>query len=183
MVVVLGLYLIALPIIPAVQFWWQKSRGFKPAAYTVTALNNQTVPAELIPADNRLVIPAIGLDEAIKEGNSLAAADSGVWRLPHSSQPADGSNTVLAGHRFSYSPSVARPFYNLDKVNQGDEIVVFWQKQLYRYRVIQKLVVTPEQTSIEAPTIDNRLTLYTCTPLWTSQNRLVIIAILEPRDE
>ena len=38
------------------------------------------------------------------------------------------------------------------------------------------MVVTPNQTAIQAPTNDNRLTLYTCTPLWTARNRLVVIA-------
>jgi sortase (surface protein transpeptidase) len=36
--------------------------------------------------------------------------------------------------------------------------------------------VSAADASIEVPTTDTRLTLYTCTPLWNPQNRLVVIA-------
>jgi LPXTG-site transpeptidase (sortase) family protein len=186
-VIGVGLYLIAAPLIPAVQFWWHQRYGFEQAEYVTAAINSDTATSDettaTIPDDNRLAIPSIGLNEAINEGTSLDAASTGPWRLPHTSTPPAGSNTVIAGHRFSYEQDIARPFYNLDKVNIGDTILVFWQKQAYHYRVSEKLVVTPNQVSVEAPTVDSRLTLYTCTPLWTSQNRLVIVATLEANNE
>jgi sortase (surface protein transpeptidase) len=36
--------------------------------------------------------------------------------------------------------------------------------------------VPPDQTQIEAPTTDARLTIFTCTPLWLPKDRLVVVA-------
>lgn len=178
----LGLYLIAAPLVPGLLFWWNKRQGFEQAEYVEAVVNDESVSSDIIPDDNRIAIPSIGLNESINEGSSLTAADTGPWRLPQTSTPPEGSNTVIAGHRFSYSQDIAKPFYSLDKVKIGDQIIVYWQKQIYKYKVTEKLVVTPSQTSVQNATADSRLTLYTCTPLWTAQNRLVIVAELEVDD-
>lgn len=177
-VIGLGLYLIVSPLIPAFQFWWHKKQGFEQPAYVTSVLDgsSSSQTAAAMPEDNRLTIPSIGLDVAINEGTSLAAANTAAWRRPGSSTPPAGGNTVIVGHRYSYNIGIAKPFYNLDKVTYDDEIIVFWQKHAYKYKVTEIMVVTPNQTSIEAPTNDSRLTLYTCTPLWTAQNRLVVVA-------
>lgn len=182
-VIGLGLYLIIAPLVPALQFWWQKRHGFAQTEYVEAVVNNRPVSEDIIPDDNRIAIPSIGLNEPINEGSSLAAADTGPWRLPQTSTPPEGSNTVIVGHRFSYAQDIAKPFYSLDKVEVGNQIIIYWQKQVYKYMVVDKLVVTPNQTSIQDPTDDARLTLYTCTPLWTARNRLVIVAIPEVSDE
>lgn len=96
----------------------------------------------------------------------------GVWRVPTTSTPSQESNTVLVGHRFSYkNPSV---FYHFDKVKKGDTIYVSWKKKIYVYRVDTIRIVTPDAKDVEAPTEDPRLTIYTCTPLWSTSHRLVI---------
>jgi sortase A len=178
-VVGLGLYLIVSPLIPAMQFWWRKSHGFNQPEYVTSVLNGYTNNSVSMPEDNRIAIPSIGLDVGINEGSGLAAADTAAWRRPGSSTPPAGGNTVIVGHRYSYAINIARPFYNLDKVTYDDEIIVFWQKHAYRYKVTQIMVVTPNQVGIETPSNDSRLTLYTCTPLWTAQNRLVVVAELQ----
>lgn len=113
------------------------------------------------------------LQQPIHEGDK-AALNKGVWHTPLSSAPDKGGNVVLTGHRFTYGgPAV---FYHLDKVKQGDEIVLYWHKQKYRYQVEQVLVVPPSAAEVIAPTGQPRLTIYTCTPLVTAKNRLVIQA-------
>lgn len=175
LVVGLGFYLVLSPVLPSLDFWWRKRTGFDVPAYAESTNTNQT-PPEDIPKDNRLAIPSIGIDEVIIDSNNPNAVDKGVLRQPKTSKPPLGSNTVLIGHRFSYSPSIKFPFYNLDKVALGDSVVVAWEGVVYRYKVTEVKVVEPTEIAIEAPTEDARLTLYTCTPLWTAEKRLVIIA-------
>lgn len=126
---------------------------------------------------NQLYIPSIRLTQPILEGLSPKTVNLGVWRVPTTSTPEQESNTVLVGHRFSYKdPSV---FYHFDKIEKGDNIYVSWKKKIYVYKVDTIRVVTPKVNEVEAPTKDPRLTLYTCTPLWSTSHRLVIESKLE----
>ena len=136
----------------------------------IEALDNRTT-------ENRLVIPSIYLDTKINEGSTYDALLSGAWRRPATSTPELGGNTVLAGHRFTYQG--ASIFYNLDKVRIGDEIGVTYNGKLYKYKVREVVITTPSNTDIEAPKNETILTLYTCTPLWTTEKRLVIIAEMD----
>jgi len=104
--------------------------------------------------------------------------NSGVVRLPTGSTPDKGGNTVIVGHRFSYT-APRGIFYFLNKVHVNDEIGLVWNDKTYAYKVASVQQVPPTEISVEAPTVDARLTLYTCTPLWLPKERLVIIAELE----
>lgn len=177
----LGVYLLLSPLLPAIDFWWQKRGGFDVPAYARSGEdeNSKSLPVELIPEENRLAIPTIGLDELVFDGSNKGLIDKGVYRQYQTSTPDKGGNTVLTGHRFSYTPSVKAPFYHLDKVKLGDTISLAWQKKVYRYNVVDIRVVEPTEISVEANTKEPKLTLYTCTPLWTADKRLVIVASLE----
>ncbi len=130
--------------------------------------------------DNSLIIPAIGLNELINEGqNSTVALNKGVWRWPGGSTPGNGGNTVLAGHRFTYS-NPKGVFYFLNKIKVNDMIGLTWDDHTYSYRVKEVKVVSANQTEILKPTELPTLTLYTCTPLWNPKDRLVVVAGLEP---
>lgn len=153
--------------------WWLKHNA---PIVSSPISNSIKVDSISVPDKNTLIIPKIGVTQDILEGDSVTTVDKGPWRRPASSTPDNGSNTVIAGHRFSYSGGGV--FYNLDKVSLGDQIIMFWDGKIYEYRVTDKLEVTPEQVSIEAPTNESVLTLYTCAPLLTAKNRLVIRARL-----
>lgn len=127
-------------------------------------------------ANNKIIIPSIKLDKKINEGKNLAAANTGPWRLPYTSTPEKGGNTVIVGHRFSYVNPDAASFYMLDGVKLKDKIYVVYDHKLYQYKVVDIKVVSPSEISVEAKTDEPRLTLYTCTPLWTATDRLVITA-------
>ena len=98
----------------------------------------------------------------------------GIWHPDNTSTPDRSGNTILSGHRFTYGgPAV---LYHLDKVQVGDGITVFWDKQQYDYKVTSVQTVPPSATNVLAPTTESQLTIYTCTPLVTAKNRLVVIA-------
>jgi LPXTG-site transpeptidase (sortase) family protein len=177
-VVFLSLYIAATPLVPGVLFWWKIHFGSKPALVAANSASqpNKPTPPEVIPADNTLVIPRLEMQQIIYDGPDARTLRKGVWHRPHTGSPDQGSNTVLVGHRFTYDgPAI---FYNLDKVQTGDSIVIYWNHQKYSYKVAAVEVVPPTAIEIEAPTNDPLLTIYTCTPLWTAKNRLVIKATL-----
>ncbi|MDQ5961659.1 MAG: Sortase, partial [Patescibacteria group bacterium] len=57
------------------------------------------------------------------------------------------------------------------------KIYVVWDGILYTYGVETTETVLPTEIAIESPTPDARLTLYTCTPLWTASHRYVVHAV------
>lgn len=130
------------------------------------------------PVSNRLVIPKIGVDVEIVEGtNEAVALNQGIWRIPGTSTPDKGKNTVLSGHRFRFL-SGSRTLYLLDKVTKGDPIIVYWGGKEYDYVVSDRKIVTPNHVEILDPTTDPRLTIFTCSPLFSTKERLVLFADL-----
>lgn len=162
-------YLLIFPFMPAITYY------FDAEVVVADYSGGSTDSAAMIPAARRLIIPAIKLDTKVHAGD-VRALNKGVWHRPLSSTPTKGSNTVLAGHRFTYSdPAV---FYHLDKIKLEDKLLIAWDGRLYTYTVENITVARPIQVEFEAPTTQQILTIYTCTPLWTSKNRLVIQARL-----
>jgi sortase A len=128
---------------------------------------------------NHVVIPRLRLDEPIYDNADPKTLDLGVWLRPNTSTPDQGSNTVLTGHRWLYQNPSSAVFYNLDKVKQDDSIVVVWSGKIYVYTVNDIKTVPPTAIEVEGPTDNDTLTVYTCTPLWTATDRLVLSASLK----
>ena len=175
-VILLGLYIIITPLLPQIEFWLRDKSPESTAPYSgslaASVGSSTTNPA---PAENRIVIPSIGLNEPILESTNIGViTNGGTWRRPASATPLDNNNTVIVGHRY-YGNNVST-FYNLDKVQVGQLLAVYWQGQEFLYEVSETKIVDPATVEIEAPITDRRLTLYTCTPIWTAKNRLVVIA-------
>jgi LPXTG-site transpeptidase (sortase) family protein len=170
-VVALAIYVIGMPFIPALNWW---ARHEAPLISHPASVATPGAGSPAIPKDNTLVIPNLGLQEIIHEGSGVHTLHFGVWHLPDTSSPDKGGNMVMAGHRYTYSGSGV--FYHLDLVKTGDPIVLYWQHKRYNYTVIKTEVVPPTEVSVQAPSKDAHLTIYTCTPMWTFKNRLVILA-------
>jgi LPXTG-site transpeptidase (sortase) family protein len=178
-VLVFGLYIILLPVLPNAQFWLKRHTQAPPRLVQQNTHPSFTPgPHEDIPTQNTLVVPAMDLQEPINEGLTAAALAKGVWHRPRTSNPTQASNTVLVGHRFTYT-NPQGVFYHLDKVKVGDPLVLYWEGDKYVYKVERVFVVPPTAAEIEQPTVRPTLTLYTCTPLWSAHDRLVVQAILE----
>lgn len=183
LIILCNLYVIAAPFAPAVLFWWQNNHTDR--RQTLSAQIHQ--PAQPHPATNptnqpnHLIIPSMLLDSPVLESPMATVENTlnhGVVHLPIGSTPDKGGNTILIGHRFSYTAPKGI-FYFLNKVQVDDEIGLVWNNKTYTYKVASVRQVRPTETSVEAPTADARLTLYTCTPLWNPKDRLVVVAELE----
>jgi sortase A len=128
--------------------------------------------------ERRILIPSIGVDSPIVEGQDESALNLGAWRIPGTSTPDNGGNTVISGHRFKYLPPNNTTFYLLDKLRPDDAIQIQWNSQLYHYRVVATREVKPDQVEILENTSEARLTLFTCTPILSTARRLVVTAEL-----
>jgi sortase A len=180
LIVVINIYVLLLPLLPNVQLLFKKRAlaGVHGLPYVTSQAGQESTNANRkeAPKDNRLVIGGIALDEKIYSGTDASLVNKGVWARPNTSTPAKGSNTVLVAHRFTYNGPAT--FYNLDKMQTNDTISVYWEGKEYVYAVFEVRVVPAGTLSVEAPTNEHILTLYTCTPLWSARDRLVIKARL-----
>jgi sortase A len=136
------------------------------------------------PAEDRVYIPKIGVNVALASGGP-EALDEGSWhRFPERGDPEQGGNFIISAHRFSLgaTPNQTRtksPFYHINKLEIGDQIIVDFNKKRYGYEITSQKQVKPSETSIEAPLESDdepRMTLYTCTFKGESDGREVYFA-------
>lgn len=177
-IVLVNLFVLAAPLWPALLFAREKN---SPKAQAITKQVAASVPKGIAADAQTLLVPSMALDAPIHEGQSVKTLDKGLWRLPYTSTPDKGGNTVIVAHRFTYA-NPRGTFYHLDKVQNGDRISVLWHGKKYNYRVEATKRVPATEMAVEAPTSTPTLTLYTCTPLWDPKDRLVVRAALEEQN-
>lgn len=134
------------------------------------------LPLDLGEAIAYLTIDAIGLDDVVVAGVRAEDLRTGVGHLPGSAMPGELANAVLVGHRTTYG----QPFADLDRLAPGDEIQVVTPTGSYVYRVVEQSIVAPTALNVIAGSTDeSRLTLVTCSPRFSSRQRLVVVATLD----
>jgi len=139
--------------------------------------------------DPRLVIPKINVDVPVLYGvgsdynSQMAAMQKGVaqFAIPGAnSVPGQVGNTAIAGHSSNDlfdQGDYKFIFAQLEKLAPGDSIYANYKGIRYSYVVTKLQVVGPNDASaLVYPTTKPMLTLITCTPLGTSQNRLLVVA-------
>ena len=155
---------------------------------TINPKNNST--SQLISktkdkiTENRLYIPKIDINLPYTSGGAETMEHGAWWRKPENGNPKDGGNFVLSAHRFIMGLTPQQtlrksPFYNIDKLAVGDEMVVDYNGARYIYAISEKRSVKPEAIEIEQRTDQPQLTLYSCTLGGANDGRDVIIAKLK----
>lgn len=139
-----------------------------------------TTSVKITTTSFRIIIPAIGVDMNVVENekNEKKALDKGAWLIPGSEVPGTNmgyNNTVIAAHRYQYK-SGPRTFYFLNKVMIGDTVVLERDGITYRYVVYETKIVPNTAVEILDKTSEPILTLFTCHPLYSSKERLVVLA-------
>jgi sortase A len=181
------IYLIALPLYPKIIYEAkmnneqikEEAKDIIKAEEAVRDFKSSLPTSDFAVSPNRLIIKKIGVNAPIVlTKNSEYGLSLGSWHVPESSTPDHGSNTVLTGHRFKYLPPNNLTFYNLDKLEAGDIISVIWQGKDYFYKVREQKIVSPEDLFILNDTKEPILTIYTCDPIYSQKNRLVVISEL-----
>jgi sortase A len=120
-----------------------------------------------------LEIPAIDLSVTVVKGTSKYALAKGPGWYEQSALPGKG-NTAIAGHR-----NVGGSWFrNLDRLKEGDLVTLTYKDKKYNYKVEKTFVVSKSDWSIIEPTDEPVLTLMTCHPLGSTEQRIVIRATL-----
>lgn len=149
------------------------------------------IPEEIKPVDENfsLVIPKIFVNSRVIANVDpfdskiyQKALIQGVAHAKGSALPDVVGNTFIFSHSSSDWYTANRynsVFYLLNKLKKGDEIYLYYQKQKYRYRIIKKLIVSPESVEyLKGNQNKKTLTLMTCWPPGSDLKRLLIIADL-----
>lgn len=138
----------------------------------------------------KLLVPKINVDVPIVESSSidekdiLKALENGVVRYPTTAKPGERGNVFIVGHSSNYrwaKGSYNYVFTNLNKLQKGDLITVYFEETKYVYRVFEILVVSPKEVSVLNQTEESIISLMTCDPPGTAWKRRVVKAIqIEP---
>lgn len=155
---------------------------------TATPQPQGSLPVRIRISDIRLEAPVVAIDWEVVE---TVDGVQGIWQVPnwraagwHNTSALLGvpGNTVLNGHNTTYG----EVFRDLYKLKEGAEILIDGEDGLTYAYVIESLYILKEanqplEVRLEnaryiLPTTDERLTLVTCHPYGSIQNRLIVIA-------
>jgi LPXTG-site transpeptidase (sortase) family protein len=119
--------------------------------------------------------------DTAKEEDYLNALKVGVAHAKGTNFPGEGKLIYLFSHSTNSPLEAARwdaVFYLLDKVHEGDHVIIFYQDKKYEYEVTETRVVAATDISWLRPAENDKevLILQTCTPPGTSWKRLLVIA-------
>lgn len=142
----------------------------------VQAITPQPVPTPGPEHATRIVIPAIGVDHPVVEGDDWEALKRGVGHTPWSANPGQAGNCVLSAHNDIFGEI----FRRLPDMELGDDIFVHTSTQVYHYVVKATRIIEPDQVEVMYPTNHPVLTLISCYPYLVDNKRVVVIAELEP---
>lgn len=162
-----GLYLLLLVLTPNIQPFYPVE------AIDVNALGK--------PQGDRIIIPKVGINVEFRSGGAEVLNDYAWHRFPERGDPVEGGNFIISAHRFEIglTPGETRrksPFYHIEKVDVGDQVIIDYKGKRYGYEIIEKTKVKPNQVEIEAPSEEAKLTIYTCTLGGENDGREVFIA-------
>lgn len=148
------------------------------AAATAVPIAQQPLP-ELAngTALARLEVPAIGIDDIVVAGIGVSDLKLGPGHFPDTPLPGQLGNAAIAGHRTTYGA----PFFDVDQLQEGDEMIVTTLAGRYVYEVDSQRIVDPSAYEVIATSDPSTatLTLVSCEPKWTARNRIVITGVLD----
>lgn len=125
----------------------------------------------------RIQIPRTGVDEVVREGVEQVVIDAGPAHWPGTAALGGWGNVVLAGHRSNRTA----PFLRNGELVPGDLVVLSDPTGSYSYRVTELEVVDDTALWIVDQRPGRTLTIFTCHPIGSSAQRLVVRAELVTR--
>lgn len=119
----------------------------------------------------RIVIPSAGIDAPVAEVGVVIEDGEPRWETAwhaaghhvDSAMPGQPGNMVISGHVSVADRRNLPVFATLDRVREGDEIVVYAGAAAYRYVVESIAVVDPGATEVLRSDARATVTLITCT--------------------
>ena len=160
--------------------------------------NQANIPldVEIVPYENRIVIPKLGKNVPLVDVNGrqglsfenledvfMQELEKGVVRYPGTARPGDDGNAFVFGHSSNY-PWIKGDYNDvfalLDNLVYGDEIIVYYNQKKYTYVIREKKVVKPGNVKVmNREEGKKELSLMTCWPVGTALNRLIVFSELK----
>ncbi|MCJ7550249.1 MAG: class D sortase [Anaerolineae bacterium] len=122
----------------------------------------------------RIIVPAIGVDAPVVEGDDWESLKKGAGHYIGSANPGERGNAVISAHNDIYGEI----FRGLPELSVGDEITLQTLTTSYTYVVEQTRIVAPTEISVMDSTSTPVLTLISCYPYRVDTHRIVVIASL-----
>jgi sortase A len=141
----------------------------------VQSLANLPLPTPGPQQAIRLQIPVINVDAPVVQGDSWDQLKKGVGQHIGSANPGQVGNVVLSGHNDVFGEI----FRYLEKLQPGDQVVLYTAQHQYIYFVTETRIVEPTQVEVMDPTSDATVTLISCYPYLIDNKRIVVIAKLQ----
>jgi LPXTG-site transpeptidase (sortase) family protein len=129
----------------------------------------------------RLYIPRLGKQWIVVQGVTPGDIRFAPGHYPTSAMPGQTGNFSVAGHR---TPAI---FWDLDKIHNGDDMVVETKDTWYVYKTSQIEIVSPHAVQVVAPVpnqpgkkpTQQMITLTTCNPKFNNYQRLIVHGVLD----
>jgi sortase A len=141
----------------------------------VQSLANLPVPTTAPDQALRIQIPAIKIDAPVVQGDGWEQLKKGVGQNIGSANPGQDGNVILSAHNDVYGEL----FRYLDKLQPGDQVVLYTQQRQYTYVVDRTAVVEPTAVEVMASTGSPTVTLISCYPYLVDKQRIVVFARLQ----
>jgi sortase A len=124
------------------------------------------------PTGVRFVIPAIGVDAPMVEGDDWETLKHGIGHRIGSAWPGEAGNVVISAHTDIHGAI----FRDLGSLRPGDVVLAYTPAGVYHYEVVWSRRVLPTETSVIAPSSEPILTMITCYPPFIATHRIVVMA-------
>ena len=169
---------------------WDRGEGTAaPAPADRPDPGDPPVPAEPGNAEQfaTMMIPRFGADYIRPVSEGIGVEDvlnkHGIGHYPGTAMPGAVGNSAYAAHRTGWGAS----FFDIDKLQIGDSIYMETQDGWYRY-VVRSLefvpatgvgVIEPVPQSPGAAPTDRLLTLTSCNPIYTADERFIVYSVYD----
>jgi len=141
----------------------------------VQSLANIAVPTAAPDQAIRIQIPAIDIDAPVVQGDGWEQLKKGVGQNIGSTNPGQNGNVVLSAHNDVYGEL----FRFLDKLQPGDQVILYSQQRQFVYVVDRTAIVEPTAVEVMASTGSPTVTLISCYPYLVDKQRIVVFARLQ----
>ena len=104
-------------------------------------------------------------------------------RYPGTAQPGEKGNVFIFGHSSNY-PWVKSEYNDvfalLDTLENGDEVIIFYNQRKFTYKITDRAVVKPgDMKALESRDQNKKeLALMTCWPIGTTLERIILFGEL-----
>lgn len=156
-----------------------------------------SLDVEIVPYENRIIIPKIGKNIPLVDVDSrrwdvsfdnlenifMTELEKWVLRYPGTAKPWENWVSFMFWHSSNF-PWIKWDYNDvfalLDEVSYWDEIIIYYNQKKFVYTIKEKKVIKPWNVKIlDRDPEKKEISLMTCWPIWTTLNRLIVFGELK----